>query len=145
MGYLSEISGLERRSVSLLRMWCSDVPSQKLVEDKLETTLGVERGHQAVDCLRQICDMFSRHGRRPIMRHHPDCACLGGDEACFANFVGASSEGQREDALLFAMLMVRPDFAPCLVALGEQFGLALKSMEQTTYPDNVVPLSRAVH
>ena len=42
------------------------------------------------------------------MRHSIECRCLGGDEACFANLVATAAEGEREDALLMATLMVEP-------------------------------------
>ncbi|MEL6104228.1 MAG: hypothetical protein AAFR68_23370, partial [Pseudomonadota bacterium] len=75
-----------------------------------------------------LCDLCVRHGRRPLMRHNVTCKCLGADESCFANFVGYASEGDREDALLIATTMVRPDVAPALVGVAQEFGLALKRM-----------------
>ena len=62
------------------------------------------------------------------MRHSIECRCLGGDEACFANFVGYATDGEPEDAFLLAATMVRPDMAGVLVSLAQEFGLALKSM-----------------
>ena len=62
------------------------------------------------------------------MRHQPRCKCLGADEACFANLVSYATEGDREDAMPIATLMVRPDFAPHLAAAAEVFGLGLKRM-----------------
>ena len=62
------------------------------------------------------------------MRHGTDCPCLGADEACFARVVADASEGAREDAMLVAALMVRPDMAPAAVHLAEALGLALKRL-----------------
>jgi hypothetical protein len=62
------------------------------------------------------------------MRHQPRCKCLGADEACFANLVSCATEGDREDAMLIATLMVRPDFAPHLAEAAQVFGLGLKRM-----------------
>ena len=66
------------------------------------------------------------------MRHHVTCECLGADESCFANFIGYASEGEREDALLIATTLVRPDMAPTLVGLAQDFGFALRRMALKT-------------
>ena len=42
--------------------------------------------------------------------------------------IGAAADGAREDAMMLAALIVRPDFAPALAALSEQLGLALQRM-----------------
>ena len=60
-----------------------------------------------------------------MMRHGVACACLGADEAIFSQLIGAAGDGYREDAMLFAMLLVRPDFAPCLIGAAEGFAMAL--------------------
>ena len=63
------------------------------------------------------------------MRHSIECRCLGGDEACFANFVATAAEGEREDALLMATLIVEPSVAQPLTTLATQVGLAFKQMQ----------------
>ncbi|WP_323370621.1 hypothetical protein [Sulfitobacter sp. F26204] len=62
------------------------------------------------------------------MRHSVDCKCLGADESCFANFIAAAAEGEHEDAMLFATLLVRSDVASMVVSCAAEFGLALKRM-----------------
>ena len=69
---------------------------------------------------------MKRFGRRPLLRHQIGCACVGADEACFAGLVAAASEGRHEDALMIAVLVVRPDVAPLLVGLAETLGHALR-------------------
>jgi hypothetical protein len=59
------------------------------------------------------------------MRHGCACPCLGADEAAFARLVQTATEGEREDALMLACCMVRPDLAPGLVHLAQAAGLAL--------------------
>ena len=61
------------------------------------------------------------------MRHGGGCPCLGADEAAFAQLVQTATEGEREDALMLACCMVRPDLAPSLVHLAQMAGLALRS------------------
>ena len=79
----------------------------------------------AFETLSALC---AQYGRRPLMRHGLDCKCVGADESCFANFIGYASEGAREDAMLMATNLVRPDMALVLVGLAEEFGFALKHM-----------------
>ncbi|MGY9038053.1 MAG: hypothetical protein ACKVLA_09570, partial [Rhodobacterales bacterium] len=76
----------------------------------------------------QLCSLCARFGRRPLMRHSVTCKCLGADESCFANFISTATEGQREDAMLIATLLVRADMAPLVASLAADFGLALKRM-----------------
>ncbi len=62
------------------------------------------------------------------MCHSVQCACLGADESCFANFIATAATGEREDAMLIATLLVRPDVAPIVTSLAADFGLALIRM-----------------
>lgn len=96
----------------------------RLWSDAVEGRAALPEGH-STELLRQICGLCASYGRRPLMRHGLGCACLGADEACFAHMVAAAATGAREDALMLAALIVRPDLAPALVALSEQLGLAL--------------------
>lgn len=130
VGFLSELPSLEAASVCFLRLWCESAATQKQAVQDLNSLLGAGHGAVAVDALRSICDLLSRHARRKMMRHQMGCSCLGADEACFANLVAEASFGQREDAMMFAMLIVRADFAPSLVGAAEQFGLALSTLER---------------
>ncbi len=123
--FLSELPEVEAGTVCFLRLWCESPESRGQVITDLNDLLGPAHVPLAVDSLGQMCDLFSRYARRPVMRHHSGCSCLGADEACFANLVAEAAAGHRDDAFLFVMLIVRADFAPALVGLAEQFGLAL--------------------
>ena len=57
-----------------------------------------------------------------------NCKCFGANESCFANFIGYASEGAREDALMIAMTIVKPEKAQVLAGLAEDFGLALRTI-----------------
>ena len=78
--------------------------------------------------LDRLCSLCAAYGRRPLIRHGLKCACLGADENCFAQMIAAASEGAREDAMMLASLIVRPDFAPALASLSEELGLTLRRM-----------------
>ena len=128
VGYVTELGPVEAGAVLYLRLWCDGPDAQIQVWNAFATALGAESGRKALKSFETLCDLCVRHGRRPLMRHNVTCKCLGADESCFANFVGYASEGDREDALLIATTMVRPDVAPALVGVAQEFGLALKRM-----------------
>lgn len=128
VGYLSELGPVEAGAVMYLRLWRDGPEAQSQVWNDFATVLGSRQGKEAIQSFEALCDLCSRHGRRPLMRHHVTCQCLGADESCFANFVGYAVDGDHEDALLIATTIVRPDFAPTLVGLAQNFGLALRCM-----------------
>ncbi|WP_425456116.1 hypothetical protein [Aliishimia ponticola] len=128
VGFVTELGPVEAGAVLYLRLWCDGPESQDQVQNDFATALGPHQGRLAVKSFEQLCALCTRHARRPLMRHHVSCKCLGADESCFANFIGYASEGEREDALMIATTMVNPNMAPALVGLAQEFGLALRCM-----------------
>ncbi|NRB36812.1 MAG: hypothetical protein HRU31_19255, partial [Rhodobacteraceae bacterium] len=104
--------------------------AQAQVWSDFAQTLGPARGRHALKSLETLCQVITDHARRPVMRHEVTCACLGADEAIFAHFIAASGAGEREEAMMFAMLLVRADFAPLMLAEAEALALALKQIHQ---------------
>lgn len=128
VGFITELDGIEAASVIYLRLWSNGPDSQATVWNDFASCLGTDQGNKAVSAFEALCSLCSRHGRRPLMRHSVNCKCLGSDESCFANFIGTAAIGDRDDAMLIATLLVRPDVAPLITALATDFGLALKRM-----------------
>jgi len=128
VGHLSELTGAEAASVIYLRLWCEGGSKRQGIHSDFASVFGNVRADHLNQTFGELCRLCVQHGRRPLMRHAVQCGCLGGDEACFANFVAYAAEGEREDALLMATLMVRPDMAPLLTSLATEVGLALKQM-----------------
>lgn len=128
VGFVGELPMLETGFVIYLRLWCSGPEHQQQVEKDFRVSLGDERGTRALHSFEELCSLCVRHGRRPLMRHHINCKCLGADESCIANFVAAATEGDKEDAMFIATLLVRPDMTPHVTALAQEVGLALKQM-----------------
>ena len=125
VGVLEELSDAEVRVIGMLRRWGDD--GTKGIAEGLRPQLGGERAAHAAETFTDIASVLSRYGRRPLMRHSAACPCVGGDEACFARLICAAADGDREDAMMLACLMVRADLSPALVGLAEQLGLALRS------------------
>ncbi len=128
VGFITELDALEAASVIYLRLWCDGPDAQSLVRNDFTSGLGPDQGRNAVQSFEELCSLCARNGRRPLMRHSVQCKCIGADESCFANFIATAVDGEREDALLIATLLVRPDVAPLIASLATNFGLALKRM-----------------
>ncbi len=111
-----------------LRLWGDGAQGRADAASDFEIALGAECGRAAMMSLDRLCSLCAHHGRRPLIRHGLGCSCLGADENCFAQMIAAASEGSREDAMMMASLIVRPDFAPALASLSEELGLVLRRM-----------------
>ncbi len=128
VGFIAELDSIEAASVIYLRLWCDGPDAQAQVGDDFVSSLGRNQGRKALKSFEDLCTLCARHGRRPLMRHSLQCKCLGADESCFANFIAAAATGAREDAMLIATLLVRPDVAPLIASLAADVGLALMRM-----------------
>ncbi len=128
VGFITELDGVEAAAVIYLRLWCNGPEDQANVWQDFASGLGAVDGRKALKTFEELCRTCSQYGRRPLMRHAVDCKCIGADEACFANFISNAAFGDRDDAMLIATLIVRPDVAPMITSLAADFGLALKRM-----------------
>lgn len=128
VSFLTELDSVEAAAVIYLRLWCDGPDAQAQVWHDFALMLGPNQGRKACKSFEDLCSLCSRHGRRPLMRHSVHCKCLGADESCFANFIATAATGDREDALMIATLLVRPDMAPLIASLAADVGFALKQM-----------------
>ncbi len=131
VGRLSDLNPVEAGAVMYLRLWGEGPQGRADAASDFDIALGMDQGRAVMLTLDRLCSLCANHGRRPLVRHGLGCACLGADENCFAQMIGAASEGAREDAMMIASLIVRPDFAPALASLSEELGLALRRMTAT--------------
>jgi len=147
VGLISELDSIRAASVLYLRLWCDSPETRSEVRQDFAVALGAGQGAQAVQSLSELCTLCVAHGRRPLVRHAVQCRCLGSDESCFANFIATAAEGDREDAMLIATLLVRADMAPALTALAADLGLALRRMRLSTPRDmsQAKPQSATLH
>lgn len=122
---LSELPPLERQVIRCLRFWCAGPAGQDALGRELARRLGPAAAERVAAGLSELLHLTASHARRPLMGHVLDCPCAGGDECVFARFVALAAEGAREEAVLMASLIVRPDLALCLVRLAEDVGLGL--------------------
>ncbi len=128
VGRLTDLAPIEAGAVMYLRLWSEGARGRADAASDFDIALGADQGRAAMMTLDRLCSLCANHGRRPLIRHGLGCACLGADENCFAQMIAAASEGAREDAMMMASLIVRPDFAPALASLSEELGMALRRM-----------------
>ena len=146
VGHVGDLGAAEAAAVRCFRLWARDGGGKDEVHAAFTDGLGTAAGGKATEDFATLMELCARHGRRPLVPHHFACTCLGADEACLANFIAAAMEGAREDAMLLATLMVRPDCAPMLTALARDVGLALYRVTLRTAPGGALdaPERRAV-
>jgi len=144
VGHVTELGPVEAGAVLYLRLWSEGQAGRDAMIRDFEVTCGPSEGGRAARAFGELCDLCAGCGRRPLMRHGVTCRCLGADESCFANLVAAAGAMEREDAMLLATLLVRPDVAPALVGLAETVGVALQRMaRRADSPD--VSTTRTLH
>lgn len=126
VGLVADLPPVEARAVRCLRTWCDGPEARDRISAEFSDSLGAQDGQGAFASLNDLCELCVRYGRRPLMRHKASCRCLGADEAAFAMLVANAADGARDDCMLMATLLVRPDLAPVVAALAQEAGLALK-------------------
>ncbi|SDE33593.1 hypothetical protein [Limimaricola pyoseonensis] len=124
IGRIEDLDPIEARAVRLLRLWCDE--GHAAVAARLAPDLDPGPARAAADALDALCRLCAAAGRRPLMRHGAECACLGADEAWFARLVGHGSEAAREEALMLAMAFLEPGAAHDAARLAEALGLGLR-------------------
>ena len=128
VGHMADLSPCEANLILFMRLWCDGTEGRAAVWSDLSLALGAQRARAALGAFEMLFNLCARHARRPLMRHAVPCCCVGADEACFANFVMTAATGERDDAMLIATLLVRPDVAPVVTSVAAEVGLALHQM-----------------
>ncbi|MCV6597002.1 MAG: hypothetical protein OIF40_07975 [Mangrovicoccus sp.] len=125
IGWLSDLPPTESRAIIALRLWSDTAEGQAEIRAAFERDFGPERGAALLENFEMMVGLCDRYSRRPFVRLQIGCRTMGADECWFARLVALAGQGAREDALLVAMALVRPDIAPSLTALAERVGMIL--------------------
>lgn len=115
VGHLEDLELPEQLAILGFRQWCLAGPE----------ALSRHFSPQASDQLAAFCQLCRDAARRPLARHGTECRCLGADESALATLLACARTDDRDDALMLAMLLVRGDHAPALVAAARSASLAL--------------------
>jgi len=134
VGVLSELDPIESTAVRHLRQWFASPESRLEMRDDVSCLLSPEMTDVALETFGLICMFCVQHSQRPLVHHSLKCTCLGADESCFSKMIGAAADGQVNDTMLFASLIVRPSMARELLPLVSEFGFLLRQMTATMPP-----------
>ncbi|QPH56289.1 hypothetical protein I0K15_20760 [Pontivivens ytuae] len=127
VGRLSDLPLLEAKAICYLRLWCAGPEAQAEVWNAFAAH-GPDAAQERMRDFEELVSSMIRMARRPLQRRHLGCACVSGDESAFGHMIAAAAIGEREDAMLLASLLVRPEAWMPLVILAEQVGLSLARM-----------------
>lgn len=128
---VDDLPQLEAALICCLRLFYESDGARDALERSVGELLGRQAGPTLFARFAELCEIVRRHARRPLMRRHAGCGAAGADESAFAAMVSAAASGEREDAMLIAVCIVRADVAPPVVALAEQVGLSLAPLVTT--------------
>ncbi|MFD2740115.1 hypothetical protein ACFSUD_11075 [Sulfitobacter aestuarii] len=106
VGQLQELPGLERAAILSLRAWCDGGAARAALAEDIAALLGRTGGEEAQEAFDALMRLILQGARRPMMRHGCSCSCIGGDENAFAQMIGAAAAQDREEAMLFAAILV---------------------------------------
>ena len=126
VGHLADLPPVEGEAIKCLRLWCDSEADRGRADFMRQ-----RGGKQAFEAMGNLCHLCLSHGRRPLMRHSVACPCVGADEACVAQMIASALQGEQDDAMMMACLLVRADMASTAVHLAESTGVALARMTGT--------------
>ncbi|MGG7567150.1 hypothetical protein ACQ5SO_13435 [Rhodovulum sp. DZ06] len=132
---MEELSPLETAAVMYFRLWHDGEAGRARATADFAALLGLGHGAAAVQALDRLCALLGAHGRRPLMRHSKSCSCVGSDEAVVAAFLSRAAEGEREEAMLMASLLIRAEMAPLALAVAEELAVALRRLALRAAPE----------
>ncbi|MFO7854151.1 MAG: hypothetical protein R6V44_02825 [Paracoccaceae bacterium] len=119
---MEDLSELEASAVLMLRV-CCDAAAGRPAPARFA---GAEAA--AFEAVTALVSAAVAGARRPLARHAAECPCVGADESAMARMVAAAAEGEREEAMLLATLIGRPEHGPELARLAERAGLELRRL-----------------
>ncbi len=134
---MATLPGCQALMVRYLRDWCDSADGQIRVWSDLATRLGPARGQAALKAFEDMVAILLAFGRRPLVRHQANCACVGSDEAVVALMVSTAASGAEEEAMMIGALLVRADMIRPLVDAAMRLGVNL--------PENAVAPIGAVN
>ncbi len=126
---LSEIGELQGWCVAALRQWSAGPDGQAAVWNALAVRAGPRAARGVLRRFETLIGLLRAHGSRPLRCRPVGCGLVGLEEASFAQFVETSATGPREDAMLRAMVILRPDLASMAVCHAQDLGLSLLRLE----------------
>tara|TARA_Y100001968_G_C19303530_1_gene690370 strand:- start:75 stop:554 length:480 start_codon:yes stop_codon:yes gene_type:complete len=103
---MDHVSEFEKKSIFLLRHADKIFDGDDLSD--LPPTLLRLFGDKESRC--KIIDffgVFAQYSIRPVVRHQPNCMCVGADENVFSNMLKLSLQGPNNEAMILGSLLVK--------------------------------------
>lgn len=122
---IDELAPLERQFVRLARSWRAGRAAQIAALAELATQKGPRIARLIGHRMDDLVSLISVHGRRDLVFAPVGSAEALGDECVLARLVGLAAEGNREDAALVGMLLIRADLAIGMAGLAQSLALLL--------------------
>jgi len=122
---LDSLPRLQAWCVTALRQWMGGAAGREALAADLTARHGADAAPALLNRLAGTLDLLARHGQRHFAHNPAGSDAVSPDEAFVAHFVATAATGEREEALMLAMLLVRADLAPALVARAQALGLGV--------------------
>lgn len=122
VGALQELPPIELAAIVYLRAWCEGGDDREIIAKDFRLVMGHAEGAVAANDFHDLMTTLLGCARRPIMRHGLGCRCFGGDESAFAHMIAAAASKCREDAMLFASILMSGDAAWPATQLADRLG-----------------------
>ncbi|MCI4661617.1 MAG: hypothetical protein MRY63_07340 [Neomegalonema sp.] len=125
VGQLSEADPLAETFIRAMRCWMSAPDGPQRVSAQLAHRLPPAQSDALVALLEDYLAQLAHHHRRKLMRHAPDCPCIGADEALMADVITNAAIGNLDEAYLSGARLVDGEGLFDLVEIAAQLGRAL--------------------
>lgn len=127
--WLRELSRTERDVIAILRRWRLGSKDQAEFRALLNQHLGSVHARQTQDALEMLLTTCQQTARHSLSVQPPDCETVSFDEVNLAKMVVCAAQNRREDAMMIACMMLRPDASPLAVASAQALGLGLARLQ----------------
>lgn len=141
VGHLHELPPVELAAIVYLRAWCQGGMDCEIVAKDFRLVVGEAAGAATVGDFDTLMTTLLNNARRPIMRHSLACKRFGGDESAFANMIAAAAVQDRDDAMLFASILMTGHAA--WAAVQSALGLSQVFFRLARVPERPRPQTHA--
>jgi hypothetical protein len=123
---VASLPPLQQAALQIMRQAMGEDSVDGTVPDRLWSLLGPARGPRIAHLWADLLSLFDRFAHRPLQTRSLDDPVAGSDEIGFVRLIALGAEGDREDVMFMALMMVRADISPIVASLAIQIGLSLR-------------------
>lgn len=123
---VASLPPLQQAALEILRHALGEDSVDRTVPDRVASLLGPGRGARIAHLWAELLSLFDRFAHRPLPNRSLDDPVADSDETGFVRLVALGAEGDREDVMFMALMMVRADVSPIVASLAIQIGLSLR-------------------